>query len=160
MDAYPVLTTYPDYAAANKHCGSDINADRELAEITLFKTRTALSGDLKPVLYPPNAEATLTALQLIPAKEPRILDFGGSFGLHYFLARQHLPRRYRWAVVETELIASLAAQIASDELKFFTSIEAARDWLGGIDVLHTSGTLQYTPDPTLCCHRSWPWARR
>jgi putative methyltransferase (TIGR04325 family) len=147
VEAHPTLETYPDYEAALKACGGDGNTDRELAEVTLFKTRTILAGDLRLALYPPNAEATLTALHMIPAKEPRVLDFGGSFGPHYFLAKQCLPRRYRWAVVETDLVASLGKEVANDELRFFTSIDAAVHWLGEVDVVHASGCLQYTPDP-------------
>lgn len=146
MEAYPATETYPDYATALKQCG-DGECDRELAEVTLAKTLAILSGDLKLTLYPPNSDATLTAVRLVPAKEPCILDFGGSFGLHYFLAKQCLPRRYRWAVVETEMIASLGTQVANDELHFFTSIDRALDWLGGVDLVHSSGTLQYTPRP-------------
>lgn len=146
MDAYPATETYPDYAAALERCG-DGYADRQLAEVTLAKTLAILSSDLKVALYPPNADATLASVSLIPGKELRVLDFGGSFGPHYFLAKQCLPKRYRWAVVETETIASLGAQIANEELQFFTGIGAARAWLGGIDLVHASGSLQYTPDP-------------
>jgi putative methyltransferase (TIGR04325 family) len=144
--AFPTTETYPDYATAVSECG-DINQDRELAEVTLNKTLGIRSNDLKVVLYPPNADATLTALRIVPGNEKRVLDFGGSFGLHYFLVKQCLPYRYRWAVVETEMIASLSTKLATDELQFFTSIGSAMDWLGAADVVHASGSLQYTPDP-------------
>jgi putative methyltransferase (TIGR04325 family) len=144
--AYPTTETYPDYATALEQCG-DINQDRELAEVTLNKTLGIRSNDLKVVLYPPNADATLTALRIVPGSEKRVLDFGGSFGLHYFLAKQCLPYRYRWAVVETEMIASLGTKLATDELQFFTRISSAMDWLGAADVVHASGSLQYTSEP-------------
>jgi putative methyltransferase (TIGR04325 family) len=143
---YPATETYPDYTTALRVCG-DINQDRELAEVTLDKTLGIRSKDLKEVLYPPNADATLTALRIVPGSEKRVLDFGGSFGLHHFLAKQCLPCRYRWAVVETEMIVSLSTELATDELRFFTSIGSAMDWLGAADVVHASGSLQYTPDP-------------
>jgi putative methyltransferase (TIGR04325 family) len=146
MDIYPVLETYPDYETALKQCGKAYE-DRELAEVTLSKTLSILERDLKVVLYPPNTEATLTALSLVAGHEPRILDFGGSFGSHFYLAKQCLPKRYRWAVVETELVASLSTQLANKELQFFTSIEAALGWLGEADLVHASGSLQCTPHP-------------
>ena len=146
MDGFSGLEMYPDYAAALKQCGEGY-ADRELAEATLAMILAVLPSDLKVALHPPNAHATLTALQLVSAKEPCILDFGGSFGPHYFLAKQYLPKRYRWAVVETDVIASLGEKIANDELQFFTGIEAAREWLGGVDLVHASGSLQCTPQP-------------
>src|SRR5262245_3538838 len=146
MEAFPATETYPDYQSALRHCGDGYD-DRELARVTLAKTLGILSSDLKAALHPPNTDATLTAVSLVPEREPRILDFGGSFGSHYFLAKQCLPRRYRWAVVETDVIASLGAQIANDELKFFTSLDAARAWLGAVDLVHASGSLQCTPEP-------------
>ena len=144
--AYPVTQTYPDYASALQHCGYGYDS-RELAEVTLKKTLAILSTDLKTALHPPNTDATLTALSLVSGRSPRILDFGGSFGVHYFLAKQSAPRRFRWAVVETPVIAELAAPIVIDELQFFTSIDTAREWLGDIDLVHASGSLQCTPDP-------------
>ena len=142
----PATETYPDYESALRHCG-DAYAGRELAEVTLKKTLAILSVDLKTALYQPNSDATLTAVSLVSGRSPRVLDFGGSFGLHYFLAKQSAPRRFRWAVVETPVIAELAAPIVSEELQFFTSIDAARDWLGAIDLVHASGSIQYTPAP-------------
>src|SRR5215213_9539320 len=146
MELYPVTETYADYQSALSQCGDGYD-DQLLAEVTLQKTLSILSSDLKTALHPPNSEATLTALSLVPGRELRVLDFGGSFGPHYFLAKQWLPKRYRWAVVETDTIASLGPKVANDELRFFASIDAARDWLGGIDVVHASGSPQYTPDP-------------
>ena len=146
MEGFSGLETYPDYESALKDCGEGYR-DRELAEVTLAMILAVLPSDLKVALHPPNTHATLTALQLTSAKEPHILDFGGSFGPHYFLAKQCLPKRYRWAVVETDVIASLGAQIATDELQFFTTIEAAREWLGRVDLVHASGSLQCTPQP-------------
>ena len=146
MEATTNLPTHPDYDSALKQCGLAYE-DRALAEVTLAKTLAIFKGDLRVALYPPNAEATLTALSLIGGREPRILDFGGSFGPHYYLAKQCAPKRYRWAVVETELVASLGSQLAGDELQFFTSIDAALGWLGRVDLVHASGSLQCTPQP-------------
>jgi putative methyltransferase (TIGR04325 family) len=146
MQAYPDIETYPDYETALKHCGGAYD-DRELAELTLKKTLAILSSDLKQALYPPNSQATLTALSVIPGNEVRVLDFGGSFGPHYFLAKQGVPRRYRWAVVETPLIAGMGAQLENEELKFFSTLDAARAWLQSVDLVHASGSLQYTREP-------------
>lgn len=73
-----------------------------------------------------------------------VLDFGGACGLHYKQAR--LPAA-RWAVVDTPAMVARAAELATDRLRFFSSIDAAADWLGPIDVMHSNGALQYTPDP-------------
>lgn len=73
-----------------------------------------------------------------------VLDFGGGCGLHYKQAR--LPD-VRWAVVETPTMAARATEMATRNLQFFSDVAAAAAWLGPIDVMHSDGTLQYTPDP-------------
>ena len=83
-----------------------------------------------------------------------VLDFGGGCGHHYKEAALASPR-IRWAVVETPGMVARAADLATDHLRFFDNVEAARDWLGPIDVMHSNGALQYAPDPlkmllTLC----------
>lgn len=75
-----------------------------------------------------------------------VLDFGGACGIHYKLARREAPF-IRWAVVETPAMVRQAAQLETDHLRFFESIEAAATWLGTIDLMHSNGAVQYTPSP-------------
>jgi hypothetical protein len=75
-----------------------------------------------------------------------VLDFAGGCGLHYKLAQLQSPK-IRWAVVETPAMARRASALATDRLRFFSSIDEAAVWLGAIDVMHSNGALQYTPDP-------------
>jgi putative methyltransferase (TIGR04325 family) len=75
-----------------------------------------------------------------------VLDFGGGCGLHYKLAARQSPG-IRWAVVETPAMTARASELATDRLRFFTDIDAAAEWLGAIDVMHSNGALQYVPDP-------------
>jgi putative methyltransferase (TIGR04325 family) len=72
-----------------------------------------------------------------------VLDFGGGCGLHYKEARLDA----RWAVVETGAMVQRAQELATGQLQFFTSVKAAADWLGEIDLMHSNGALQYTQDP-------------
>jgi putative methyltransferase (TIGR04325 family) len=81
-----------------------------------------------------------------------VLDFGGGFGLHYKLAARQSPD-ISWAVVETAATVARATELATDRLRFFTDIEAAADWLGPIDVMHSNGALQYVPDPVATLSR-------
>jgi len=74
------------------------------------------------------------------------LDFGGGCGHHYKEAVLASPD-IRWAVVETPGMVARAADLATDRLRFFDSIEFARAWLGPIDVMHSNGAIQYTPEP-------------
>jgi putative methyltransferase (TIGR04325 family) len=73
-----------------------------------------------------------------------VLDFGGGCGLHY---KQAQSSDVRWAVVETPAMVSRAQELATDRLKFFSDIQGAAAWLGSIDVMHSNGALQYTPEP-------------
>jgi putative methyltransferase (TIGR04325 family) len=75
-----------------------------------------------------------------------VLDLGGAFGVHYKEAIHHTPD-VRWAVVEVPAMVQRAAEVATDRLRFFSSIAEAAAWLGPIDLMHSSGALQYTPGP-------------
>ena len=75
-----------------------------------------------------------------------VLDFGGGFGDHYKLARLQSPN-IKWAVVETPAMVARAAELCTDRLGFFSSIATAAAWLGSVEVMHSSGALQYTPEP-------------
>lgn len=75
-----------------------------------------------------------------------VLDFGGGCGRHYKAAKRDNPA-IKWAVVETPAMVARASELSTGRLSFFTSIEAAKDWLGGIDVMHSDGAVQYTPNP-------------
>jgi putative methyltransferase (TIGR04325 family) len=75
-----------------------------------------------------------------------VLDFGGACGRHYKDARQH-SLAIRWAVVETPAMVARAKELETHQLKFFTDIDAAAIWLGDIEVIHSNGAVQYTPDP-------------
>lgn len=79
-----------------------------------------------------------------------VLDFGGGCGLHYKQARSD---HVRWAVVETPAMVERAKTLATDRLQFFTDISEAATWLGDIDVMHSNGALQYTPDPEATLHQ-------
>jgi putative methyltransferase (TIGR04325 family) len=75
-----------------------------------------------------------------------VLDFGGACGAHYALAARVSPG-IRWAVVETPAMVARASELATGTLQFFNSISLANEWLGGAELVHSSGALQYTPDP-------------
>lgn len=75
-----------------------------------------------------------------------VLDFGGACGRHYKEARRHTSD-VRWAVVDTPTMVSRAKELETHQLKFFSSIELAADWLGSIEVVHSNGSLQYASAP-------------
>jgi putative methyltransferase (TIGR04325 family) len=80
------------------------------------------------------------------ADRSAVLDFGGGFGQHYKCATPLSPD-VKWAVVETPAVVRRASALASDRLRFFTSVEEAAGWLGAPDLIHSDGALHYAPDP-------------
>jgi putative methyltransferase (TIGR04325 family) len=99
-----------------------------------------------------SAVRTLAALAIAgasPARPLSVLDFGGGGGSHYTVARAALGRDQplRWAVVETPAMVRAAAPMRDGSLEFFDDIEAARDYLGAIDLTFTSSALHYCPAP-------------
>ncbi len=79
----------------------------------------------------------------------RVLDFGGSVGIHFLLTIKAYPSVSvgKWAVVETAEMVARASELSGDRLKFFSDVEEAVFWLGSVDLLTSSGAIQYTPDP-------------
>lgn len=56
-------------------------------------------------------------------------------------------RRFRWAVVERPEMVAVAADLSSECLQFFDTIESAAAWLGGVDLLHSNGAVNYIDEP-------------
>jgi putative methyltransferase (TIGR04325 family) len=99
-----------------------------------------------------SAVRTLAALAIAgtsPARPLSVLDFGGGGGTHYTIARAALGKTQplRWAVVETPAMVRAAAPMRDGSLEFFDDMDAARDYLGAIDLTFTSSALHYCQAP-------------
>jgi len=119
----------------------------EISDLVVSKTEAALSARRIEDVVP--ADALLPTLLAVAASPgDRVLDFGGAAGLHYATAHRAFPARsFRWAIVETPALAERAKRFETKNLRFFSSPEEANDWLGGLDLLHSNGTLPYLDDP-------------
>lgn len=91
----------------------------------------------KTVAYQPDKTLDIGAAR-------SVLDFGGGCGLHY---KEAGSPAVRWAVVETAAMVEKASQLSTQRLRFFTNINDATAWLGTIDLMHSNGALQCTPNP-------------
>jgi putative methyltransferase (TIGR04325 family) len=91
----------------------------------------------------------LIALENKQSDELQVIDFGGGSGVHYFFVRAFLENKVkiRWHVVETPALVQASKELENNELKFFDSVSAAVQSLTGVDLMHSSGALQCTPDP-------------
>lgn len=85
----------------------------------------------------------------MPDRPLRVLDVGGSFGAHGMISAKVFPEfPLTWAVVESPAFAKVAGPVETNSLRVFSNTEDAVDWLGGgVDLVHSSGTLQYLEDP-------------
>jgi putative methyltransferase (TIGR04325 family) len=82
-------------------------------------------------------------------KKLRVIDFGGACGAHYFGAKAFFRNsvEFEWTVVETRAMAGKGRALEDDELRFSDSLSEATQSLQEIDLVYSSGALQYVPSP-------------
>ena len=147
----PGAQWYASYAAAFAACHGgyeDAQLMRTVYEKTrLYRDRLAAQT---PRVCDLSALRTLGGLSLaITKRDVNVLDFGGACGAHYFLASAVLGDRVRlrWHILETAPMAAVAQGLADGHVHFFDSLPRATEALEPIDVVFSSGALQYVPDP-------------
>ena len=137
---------FADYAAALAACGSGYD-DLELARVRVYKTEQYVR-QLGSTLWPEQIANTALAVGIAAAhagsRPLRVIDFGGGAGIHFHAACKVLPQRPQWAIAETRVMAE-AARAAG--LEAFDDLDMALRHVGAADLVHSSGTLQYLPDP-------------
>jgi putative methyltransferase (TIGR04325 family) len=140
--------SYRDYASALSHCGGGYD-DADIAAVVAY--RTAQTSPDPRQLLPEQALNSILAVSIAAAETEHrpltVLDFGGACGIHYVINARTIGLPLRWAVVETPTMAERAMKVAQGQFEVFTNINAAAKTLGVIDLVHTSGAIQYTPDP-------------
>jgi putative methyltransferase (TIGR04325 family) len=158
--------TFLTYANALEACSSVGYEEASLVNAIFERTRlwkdTMLQGGLPlSASMSQSLSAVLLALQAkANADALNVVDFGGACGTHYFQLRPLLPaeRKVHWIVVETPAMVNRAKYYETAELHFAASLPEAKDRLQEVDLLHSSGALQYVPDPDatvrafLMCH--------
>lgn len=144
--------TFATWAEANRLCDGGFGSET-LARSMYERAKLFFAAGPFPAIPWYYTVAFCPALLLTArhAKQTiRVLDFGGQAGNLYYLASELLPDAHLiWAVVETEQLVRVAERDQSPAgLRFFRDIKAAAEWLGHADVVHSSGAIQYTPDPS------------
>ena len=110
-----------------------------------FLATEILMGDMENLEERASHGCRIWQMKEISPAKIRVLDFGGGSGR---CGHEELDGRVdRWAVVETPEMVQAAALLDIPNLKFFDSVESAGNWLGRIDVVHSSSALQYSPSP-------------
>lgn len=147
-----VDSTYSSFLEAVKACGqtsyaSSAIANFAVAKALLDKSRFEETGSLGTEAFPTGLSMAGSGAD----KKLRVIDFGGGGGNHYQIARAILGEgvNLRWNVVETPQMVAASRELADSSLGFFETIEDAAQSLDRVDLVFTSGALQYSPDPLL-----------
>lgn len=141
---------FSSYDAASAACQNDAYEGADLVKIVIEKNIAFRKTIQSSPVLDLSALRTLIGVGLANTQEKlNVLDFGGGGGYHYALAKIALGnnRILRWNVVETSAMSREAQRIADMDLKFFDNIRDAKNNLGLVDLVFTSGALQYCPKP-------------
>lgn len=159
---------YNSFEEALKQCTNGAYEENELVEVILKKTKR-FNDKLKTEVVPVWESTSYILLSVVNpilengGKQINVLDFGGACGAHYFHLRSLINSslKLNWVVVETPTMVKYAKELENDELKFFDNFSEAKAYLGNVDFIHTSGTLQCVDKPKqyldyiLDCNAKW-----
>ena len=93
---------------------------------------------------------TVVGLSLaLTGKELNVIDFGGACGNHYYITKALFGERIamKWHVVETPRMSKAAKNLEDGQIRFFDNFDEAKSELNRIDLVFSSGVLQYVPEP-------------
>lgn len=145
----PVFRTYEEALAK---CGQNFE-HAEIAKLVAWKTKNVLNDGITCRPSTRNYLTSYPQLQqlaslLTDTQDNHVIDFGGACGLHYFVLRPTLPSNasLTWSIIETPLMARFGEALATENLRFHTSIEDAITKKPP-SVVYSSGTLPYVSDP-------------
>ncbi len=144
---------YASFDAAARACANQDYTDARVTEAVLAKTRAfrALLDSQRPLEVTPPVMRVLTGVApALRAQTLTVIDFGGALGTHYWIARAALGASYslRWHVVEMPLVCDAGRELEDGSLRFFPTLAAAREALGGPpDLVYSDGALQCVPRP-------------
>ena len=111
----------------------------------LLYTQRPLEVDMTNVRTPLGLCLALKSI----VNEMHVIDFGGACGAHYFIAKALFGERVKlkWYVVESSAMARKGKALENGELRFFDDLSIAKAQIAQLDLVFSSGTLQYVPDP-------------
>jgi putative methyltransferase (TIGR04325 family) len=151
---------YASYSDALKDCisnGYENDAIINLAKDKAKAARQAMAECVKLHVLNLNIFPLFSLINELSTQHNslNVIDFGGADGGHYLMIRQLIRPdiRLKWIVVETAEMVKAMRLFATDELSFCDNLEGAIQKMGKIDILHTAGTIQYTPNPYQCVEK-------
>lgn len=142
---------YPSYEDAARVCVRGYE-EEDLLLVIYEKTVRLRDGlrNQKPPIVDLSTFRPLLALGFALKKEEiRVIDFGGACGVHYFMAKAVFGEgiKFAWRVVETEGLVRKSRALENDELRFFRDVVSAKADLSSVDLVFSTGALQYLANP-------------
>jgi putative methyltransferase (TIGR04325 family) len=142
---------FNSFEEASKRCKG--YSDKETVdEIKKKFIETRKTKSKKNTLLDPYDQQILSAffitLGTLDKRDLRVLDLGGGFGAHYYQLKIAAGKKLNlfWDVVETTTLTKEARKLnMNDDLNFYDNIDPLLH--KNYDIILTSGTLQYLPDP-------------
>jgi putative methyltransferase (TIGR04325 family) len=142
---------YKTYADAMTNCLSKGYDNPAIVSLTTKKGlsyRQHIETCVTPHISDLNVFPLLALINnLSEKKDPiNVIDFGGGDGAHYLQLRQLLNKNIglKWQVVETPEMVKNMRVFTTNELSFSERLCQVIQNTPQIDILYTSGTLQYT----------------
>lgn len=141
---------FATFEAALAACDQVGYESEDIASVVTHKTQAFRSQLQETAQLDLGTVKTLIGAGLASdAGKLRVLDFGGGAGYHFAITERALGqgREITWCVVETPAMVRAAEAHQDERLRFMDSIDKAVATLGQVDLVFTSGALQYCPDP-------------
>ena len=152
VSPYGFFTGYSSWEEALRDSTSYTAAS--VVEGTLGRRKLLLqSFDPADIFVDERTQQLLSAVAVILGKQSspvlKVLDFGGSFGLYYYLLRRALPEvKIDWTVIETAEMAEAFQPYQETHLRWYTSLPAAlNSGEKAFDLCLASSSLPYVPHP-------------
>lgn len=145
--------TYKTYHEALMHSSSSLGyEDPYLVKAIYEETKEYMLSleEEKTVIGDQTLIHTLIPLCFIQQKETiNIIDVGGACGIHYFPIKKMFGEkvRFNWIIVESGALVRACKDLENEELKFRNSLKEATLSLKNIDIVISSGAIQYFEDP-------------
>ena len=150
---FPKFDSFEDALNACQLANSvDGYSSSEIVKVVIEKNIIFKENLSTAPIFDLGAARTLIGLGLVnTGGSLNIIDFGGGGGNHYSISKTSLGSQFNcnWAIVETAAMVKEAEEkkIPAEKLKFYNHLSAAKDWLGEVDLIFASSSLQYCPNP-------------
>ena len=143
---------FDSFNAASNACLTGGYEYHKLVNLVIRKNKILQDAISCPAEFEFGAIRILMALGLTLGNDKKIsvLDFGGGGGYHWLVAKTAYSKDVNldWRIVETPLMAKSGNELLAKEgLQFFSEVKSSFVIGEKIDLVFTSGALQYCEDP-------------